>query len=515
MGGYPQFFESWGGAAAAAVSTTLGPGDTISYSRTLANDYLSAQSAGAMTGVRLALEVKIAGVWRRSGHPALDDGWASFRIASVENAGDATFGPYSTGAKRIGTYADFETRDIPENCGLNFTIQWDAPSDIPTTAFEWRLVPLWDQNSVATGAKVGEARGGGVLPGWRDESIRKVVTGREIITAGTDAIIVERGTWDYDGARGTTVRSSHTLNQNDSVPSALTAGQSYIATISQDSTGAVTVTKGTRAVSPTAPAVPTNHIFLRYITVDYQVGGTSIINDADLSGTFIRGDYYVEAGTGLSVEIHAGRALYATSSWSFHDIVSVCGVTASITNYVWARPDGTFSATATEAPPIAGAELLCEADADGSAVTAVRRRASALGIPVDVIPIELRLGNVSATGTFLEFCEMPFDWELLSVKFLAKSLSGGAANSYKIDVNTAAEGEPSGGTHTTIYTGQGGSDDRRPAIAYNATMLSVEEQFHEVRRGNRGARISVDVDAIPAGGTLTDARVVLNVRRYR
>lgn len=515
MGGYPQVYESWGGALAAAVTTALGPGDTVSYSRTLANDYGSAQSAGAMTGVRLALEVKISGVWRRSGHPALDDGWASLRIVDVENDGDATFGPYSTGSKRIGASADFETRDIPENCGLNFTLRWDAPSDIPTTAFDWRLVPLWDQNSVATGAKLGEARGGGVLPGWRDLSTRKVVTGREIITAGTDSITVERGTWDYDGTRGATVRSAHTLNQNDVAAAALAAGQAYIAAITQDSTGVVTVTKGAKATTPVAPALPADHIFLRYVNVDYQVGGTSIIDGADLSGTFIRGDYYVEAGTGLSVEIHSGRALYGTSNFGFHDIVSVCSVTASITNYVWARPDGTFSATATEVAPLTGAELLCEADADGSAVTAVRRRASALGIPVDEVAIEFRLGDVSTTGTFLDYTEMPWDWDLKSIKFMAKSLSGGAAGSYKIDVNVAYEGEPSGGTHTTIYTSQGGSDDRRPSIAYNATVLSFEEEFHEVRRGNRGARISIDVDDIPAGGTLSDARVILFVRRRR
>jgi hypothetical protein len=515
MGGYPQVFESWGGALAAAITTSLGPGDTSAvYSRTLANDYGGAQSAGAMTGVRLVLEVKVAGVWVTSGHPLLDDKWASMRITSVEDDGDATFGPYSTGSRRIGTSADFEVPDIPEDCGLNFDIQFFAPSDITTAAVEWRLVPLWDQNAVGVGAKVGLVAGSAVVPGQRDAAIRRVVTGMEIVTSGTDVVIVERGQLDYDGVRAGRVRSSHTLNQNDVVPSALTAGQSYIAALTSSAAGVVTATKGTRATVPVAPALPANSIFLRYVTVVYEVGGTSIIDATDLSGTFIRGDYMVEAGSGLAVLIHSGRAIYDTSNFGFHDIRSTLAVTASITNYVWARPDGTFSASATEVAPITGAQLLAEADADGSAVTAVRDRRAYLSRAWSDIPLELGTPTVSATGTVIDWFVVPHDCEITRVRLEAGAVSGGASGSYVIDVNTAPEGEPKAGTWTTIYTGQG-SDDRRPSIAWNATVLADKEEFHEVRRVRRGTRIGFDVDAIPAGGTATDMRVIVYLTPYR
>jgi len=515
MGGYPQVWESGHASLAAPVTITLGPGDTsATYSRELINDLGGAESAGAMTGVRLKLEVKVAGVWVSSGAPVLDDGWASMRATGVYNDGDATFGPYTTGSKRIGSFSDFVLPDIPEDCGILFDLIFFAPSDITTAAIEFRLVPLWDQNAVALASQVAN-RGGGVVPGYRDTSIRRVATGREIITAGTDSITVERGTWDYDGTRGCSVRSAHTLNQNDSVPSALTAGQSYIAAITQNSAGVVTVTKGTRSTTPTAPALPANHIFLRWATVTYQVGGTSVINDGDLSGTFIRGDYMVEAASGLNVYVHSGRALYDTSVFGFHDIRSTVAVTASITNYIWARPDGNFSASATEVTPITGAQLLAEADADGSAVTAVRSRAVPLDIAIDEIPLVISLGTVTGTSSApLDWTVAPFDCEISRVRLEAGANAGGAANSWVAEVGTAAEGEPTAGTWSTIYTSSG-SDDQRPQLLFSAIVLANESIFHEVRRVAKGARIGAWMPAIPAGGTLTGAKVIVYVRRSR
>lgn len=503
-----------GAVLAAPISFTLGPGGTSSvYSRSLWN--LRDAAGDTALGLSLVLEALDAGQWKRSGVPVLDQLWGTIKVTSVTNDGDPTFGPFSSGTRRLGANNEFELPNLPNDCAINFDLQFFGPATISTAALEVRLVPRWDENSIGLASKIGHI-GNGVVPATRDLSKRRVLVGRNIITAGTDSITVERGVTARDGVEIGSVRSAHTLNQNDSVPSALTAGQSYIACLSQTATGTITVTKGLRGATPAKPAIPAGEDWIAWVTVSYEAGGTSIIEDADVDqASLLRGDYIVTAGSGLAVKINTGAAIGTTSNYVWNDSpITLGGLTASDTNYIWLLPNGTgCSATLTEVAPMDGAELLAEADTNGSAVTAIRDRRAFLSAAIDELPLELREASVSATGTGLDYVVVPFDGYISRVRMEAWSISGGASGSYVVDINTIAEGSnPT--TATTIFTGQG-TDDRRVSIAYNATDLHDEEIYHEVRYVKKGQRISFDVDAIPAGGTATDVRVIVYLRRSR
>lgn len=498
-----------GAALAANITVALGPGDVSAvYTRQLWN--LKAGSGDTATGVQLLEEALDGATWKRQGLPVLDGLWASVRATGVINTGDPTFS-YSSGTKRLGSSSRMELPNIPANCAIVLDFRFFAPGSIQTTAIETRFIGVSEQNSYGVANKLGML-GSGILPGWRDAALRKVVTGRNITTAGTAVITAVRGIADYDGASVASLNTTHTLDQNDSVPSALTAGQAYIATISQNAAGVVTVTKGARSTTPTKPAVPADHVWLAYVTVDYEVGGTSIIADADVDDAITRTDYYFEASAGLNIAIHSGSGISTSSHYQFHGTISSLTLTASSTNYLWRRPDGTWEDNVTGLAPIDGAELLGEANTDGSSVTAIRDRRVYLSRPWDEICVEMRKASVSATGTAEDWCVVPEDAEISRVRAEVKSVSGGASGSYVFDVNTHAEGTMA--APVTIYTGQA-TDSRLPSIAYNATVLFDEELFHQVRRVKRGQRLSFDTDAIPAGGTATDVRISVFLRRYR
>jgi len=519
MASYLQVFD--GSALADPIVVSLGPGDTsATYSRQVWNDKAGAEGADTAAGLRIVLEAynAVLGSWVRRGMPILDELWCSLRITSVTNTGDATFGPYSTGTKRIGANCEFETPDLPANCAFNVALSVFGPATIDTTAIELRLVAVDAENSKGLADKTG-LLGSGILPGWRDAALRKIVTGFRVTASGTASVSVSAGIVDFDGVRACGIVSSHTLNQNDSAAAALALGQSYKVTISVDASGVVTATKGTKAVSPTAPAVPTDEIFVAYVTVDYQGGGTSVIDQADVDdASAVHCDYDVLAGAGLTVEIHSGSGVSTTSHYQFHGVVNVLSLAASDTSYIWRRPDGTFEDELLGVAPEDGSELLAEVDTDGSGVTAIRDRRVYLTAPLTDYMIALRKsGAINATATYCDWSALPFDAELVDVTLEVGDKGTSASGSFQVDVNTIPAGTSStSGTRTTIYTSQG-TENHLPTVAYNAAVARDVSYFHEVRRFSAGTRFSFDVDAVP--GTIsvnpTDLYVYLRFRRYR
>jgi len=516
----PAYLEIYDGASLAGplTITGLGPGDTsATESLTLWNDKGGAHGADTSRGLRLVAAAynSVLGAWVRSGLNILDQGWIQCRITGTVNTEDPTFPAFTTSTRRIGANMEIELDDLPPNCGYNFDFSIFAPASIDTAATLVQIIAIDQENSFALAHSVGRM-GSGILPEWRDASRRRIVTGATITASGAASVVVSESLQDYDGARVASIESTHTLNQNDGAAAALAAGQSYIAVISINAAGARTATKGVKGTSPTAPATPAAEIYVGEVTVDHQVGGTSIIDQADVDqGALIRGDYYLEAGSGLVLNIHSGRGISSTSQYQRHGIISTLSLTASDTSYIWLRPDGNFEDNVTGIAPDEGAHLFAEVDCDGSAITAIRDRRSYLTRPWDLLVLDLRLGTVSGTSSApLDFGIAPDDAEIDELRFEGTAVSGGGADTYICEVATAPEGEPAAGTWTTIFTSSG-TQDLRPTIAYNATVLAASAKFHEVRRVTKGQRIGAWVPAIPAGGTLTGARCFVLLRRYR
>lgn len=517
MASYLEFYASDDVTPAAPLALSLGAGEasaTTEYH--LWNDIGGAQGADAAVNPRIKIEVYTGTQWVDYGEPMADGLWARATPIGVVNTGDPTF-TYSAGTEALGNDHELVLPDLPANCAFKIEFSWRVPGTAADNSVSFRLVAVDDGSSIAIGAEIGIAGGHGVVPDYRDVGLRRIMAGRTAVVAGTDSVTVERGHVAYDGTLVCSVRTAHTLNQTAS-DGALAAGQKYIGRISQNSAGTVTATKGAKSATPAAPALPANDVLLFDVTIDYQVGGTSVIDSGDVSyAGVIRGGYEVTDAGGLAVAIGAGGAITSTDQVTFRGSSSTLAVDASDTSYIWVLPDGTFSASLTDVAPEIGSEKLAEVVTGAGSVTSIADVRSWLDLHVDVFAVELRKAAVAATGTALDWAVLPIEAELHQVRLEAGAITGGASGAYTFDVSSAAAGTPSAGAFTTIYTSQG-TDDRRPSIAFDATSLTDSEIYHEVRRFAAGTRFRLDCDVIPAGGaapTATDVRVTLLFRRYR
>ena len=109
-----------------------------------------------------------------------------------------------------------------------------------------------------------------------------ILKGGEVTTYSDEYFDVARIVARFDGKLVVVPKTQVTLNQNDSNEIALTGGESYLAVLSINPNGTLTVTKGTKAESPTAPDTPTGEIKLRTVTVEYGVSG-SVIEESNIS----------------------------------------------------------------------------------------------------------------------------------------------------------------------------------------------------------------------------------------
>lgn len=355
-----------------------------------------------------------------------------------------------------------------------------------------------------------------MIPGYRNETRRRIARGLGITASGADTVQLDRGAFDYDGSRKFVAQStSAAISQQDSASAALASGESYYITVSINSSGTTTLTKGTKSATPTKPAVPSNEILRGYIRVHYQSGGTSVIATADVDTTaVVRGDYYVEAGTGLAVKIHGGDAISTSDTYRWHEATTTLSVTASSTNYVWLLSEGNFQATTTSATPEAGADLIATAVTDASTVTSVTQKQTYLHKAQTLEPIRIRrkTGAITATETDAAWAIVPFDCYFVSALAHVKKRGTSTSGSFVFDINTRGAGVDWSTAGTTIFTSQA-TDDRRLTVGYNENSDETEDA--EVIYFAAGTVLSFDIDAVPSGISVNpeDCEIVVLVRR--
>ncbi|MDQ5870846.1 MAG: hypothetical protein M3547_01385 [Acidobacteriota bacterium] len=331
-----------------------------------------------------------AGSHIATGDPVLDERMGRFQITSVDSSGTVGQTAGNTGVQVMGTNAVALLPPILPGNSI-FADVWmaqaaasanggaaDAKLEISNVATAFPL-PL-GVSEVATGVltEVGSP-------------YSMLEAGRVTTSTGTpDATVhTSAGSWLLAGSRysDATIRDT-TFNQNDGAATALTAGQKYIAALTQSATNQPTVTKGLRATTPVKPTPPAGEILLAWITVAYSAGAT-VIAAADIENVNDYGRLLVTApASGLSVTVYPGRAI-ALDFMQVHSVKETLSVTASTTNYVWYSVAGIVSVTTSATPPSPGAHLLADAVTNGSSVTALTDRRTFLA----------RAGVVTATGT--------------------------------------------------------------------------------------------------------------------
>lgn len=453
-----------------------------------------------------------------SGLPALEEGWLKARLIGQNKTGDSSMSDQTSAWIPLGAERALILADIPANCARHIEVRFDVPAGAANNAQEIYLELVYAETTIVLGRYVSLASGNVVIRDWYDASLRRFTSGRGITATGTDVVTVARGGYVHEGLPYYGRQTAVTLNQT-SASGALAAGESYIAALSQaENIAAATTTKGNRAVTPSAPATPTDEILIGYATVTYQAGGTSVINQGNVDQTaLVYGEFYLYAGAGLNLNIGAGTAITSSDTSPFQtnsaSIVLVNG-----TNYVWLLGDGTFtSSIATSAAPAADAVALGVVVAAAGVITTIFQGPAANSVyggrAVDRYVMALRYPGPLSAVTNADWNALPGGaWILESWRAVVLANAASAQDTI-IDVNY---GDASSGIPTTsIFTSQG-SDDQRIRIVQASGILTVTGASHDrqalsINATWRDHLFGIDIDQ--ANPNASDLLVQLLFRR--
>ena len=276
----------------------------------------------ARSNVRILDQVEdpgVPGVFVSSGFAPMDQRWLRGRIVGFDNTGDPTWAVASTDWAPLGAFASQLLPTIPANCAVYIQRKVEAPSSATNLVWSFGLTAIADEYSAPIPAQLSDVERG-IFPGVGNFAESHLVRGGAVTATGTpdEYVHIAAAELVYKGRIEGDIARDIELDQNDGGLDALAAPESYIAALSWGPTG-WRATKGTKAVSPVAPAFPTGDIPARtpYVTVGYQAG-SSVIETADLSGEGFYGRFYCEAGSGRQVRIHPyGLGAIGGGTWRY------------------------------------------------------------------------------------------------------------------------------------------------------------------------------------------------------
>lgn len=447
--------------------------------------------------VRLKLQVEhpsVANLFVSTGFPPMDELWGRARISGFDNTGDPTWSLASTDWQAMGAYSDLLVGDVPADCTIYLELRQRPPSSATAMFWRWALGYYSSVYSVPVPQAVA-LLDRGIFHGVGDYGRSGLVRGFAVTPTGTpdDKVHVAAGQVVYQGKLLGFTKTDHTLSQSDSAAAALAVGQSYIAVGTVNASGPH-YTKGLKGVSPVAPTPPAGEPLLPqpYVTVQYDAGGGAI-DGADITGEGLYDRFWCEAGSGLQVEIHRGRALGGGTE-RYAENKQLVPVPASDTVYLYQLASGLWEYATSETPPETTATgPWWEVDTDGSGVTAVRDRRQYAG-KSKVIVLE---GAISG-GAPAAIAEVMIEDDRLYLEVVAVRIPANGGSSGNTVFNAKKNG-------TTIYTSSG-TDDQRPTLAYNATPTDVHRSgIPEVTEFVRGDILSFHTASHPSGGAPTAA----------
>lgn len=424
-----------------------------------------------------------------TGVPPQDEMWGRARVPGV------------TDWMPLGAYAGLLIGDMDAAEVVTVEYKSHPPSNAETGPYTRSPVPIYNEYSLPIPPSLTRVDAG-ILTGIGDYSHSGIVSGCAVTASGTPDAIVHcaAGLWVHRGVLYGKIPTDHTLNQNDSAAAALASGQSYKARISLGA-GVTTATKGVKGTSPTAPDLPTGDLLAPdgEVTVDYQAGGTSVIETADLGGAGGWDRYFAEDGGGLNLTLHSGQA-QGGSTWRFAQGTQTVVLDDAATNYVWQLASGLFDSTTTTAAPeqTAIGPLFKVVTAAGaiSSITDWRTYAGR------TVAIHMRGDMPGGLG---EVDSRVVEHERLFIERITYRLSdhgGGASGQTKLDAELDG---------VTLYT-DFATSDQRPVFAFDAADLIDGGGVHQVTELRRGQVLSLHVAEFPVGGTPVWAEVTFYCR---
>ncbi|HVS03071.1 MAG TPA: hypothetical protein VMT16_09895 [Thermoanaerobaculia bacterium] len=295
------------------------------------------------------------------------------------------------------------------------------------------------------------------------------------------------------------------LDQNDGAgaPAALAAGEAYEAAILLTTTGA-TVLKGVKAAigSTVKPTVPADAKLRRWVTVEYDAGGTSIIAAGDLAGDELNDRLYARAGAGLEALVDPGDALYG-GTWRFWGRRNPLVLTDAADNYLWELANGNWTVTTDLTPPDTTSMITWRFPTAGGVVTEadIEDLRTYLG-KTEILriggPLPTNVGDPLGDDLVVEHLEL--HWELTA--FRVADNGGGTAGATAVDILVNG---------VTAYPNSA-TEDNRPSVAFDAAALVDRDSVHATTILRRGDVVSAQLAARPTGGDPARVEILLVCR---
>lgn len=286
-----------------------------------------------------------------------------------------TPGIAQTSWRALGKGVAISLPDIPQNTYVPVGVRVNAPAGISRVDVEVSL-----QVSSQLSAPMGDgfaAQGlAGILSGVRDGEASGVYQiGGTVAPSGPPDNIVNFPSvgWLSLGVPYALPAGTEALDGNDGSASALVAGEAYYAAVTLGA-GARTVTKGDKATLPLSdddkPDPPAGELLWAWVIREFD----AIIDTTEIDEVLTAGMWALST-SGLTATIAPAGPGAIVGDRLVTSVTPVdLTMTASSTNYLWVRPDGSHSVTTTSDPPEPRALLVWEVDTGGSGETARRDR---------------------------------------------------------------------------------------------------------------------------------------------
>ena len=491
------------GAALVAAPQTLGPVTPGSTSAEVTLDYWNDKGAVATadTAYNRAFQLLVKdadGNYVSEGVEAVDNHW--FEVQASAGLGELTLSAGPWEPLGAGRWLDVPT--LVSDAGVRYKFRLNVPgAPNTTTTVEWALSP-YRRGSRPLPQGLHEAVGPGINMGIGDGLATWLlrVSGNVVENpAAADAFVeVQDISWVAAGIPYNVVSALLEFTNLDSAAAALVAGEAYYGLVYAKSDGTIAIAKGAKTATPgpdDKPATPAGGLAIAYVLREFD----GLVNNADIENVYVQGAAYLTS-SGLTATIGPFQAI-TDSRITETETQTTAALTASETNRIWLKPDGSLAVTITATPPESRAMLLWEAVTDGSAVTSStdRRPFYAFGYRVQRLDFRFDATLAGAQKQRIAYTNNRTGY-ILPLGGIAMYLldNGDTSGATTIDVNLRAPG----GAFTTVFTSQG-TEDRRPSLAHDSTDLHDVDAFPEVLAVPAHSLLEVEVDAVP-GGSITD-----------
>ena len=437
-----------------------------------------------------------SGVYVTSGVPALDELWGLYRIVSVNNAAVPSWSVAATVWLPLGANAAISIDRIPADCGVEVEIKMHPPPYASPVLYEWRLPPIYGEYSRVLAPLSARLGGRGIIADNGDRAYSYLLSGYSVAPSSPedDFVQVAAGIRLLAGDVVGEVSEAVQLDQNDESAAALTAGNSYLAILSRGThLDLVTVTKSDQAVDPILPTAPVGESVLAVVSVDYQAGGTSVIDAADIDLTAAtRRRWQARVLSGLDVEISAGEAAYG-STYRRRGLRAIVAAVDDDASTVWSLADGSWEVAAV-APAVDAMAVWRLTAVSGSVTLLEDLRAYAgpvyhLALRIDTSLSEVRYWDGPAV-----------DVEAVVVRI--SDNGGGSSGQTVVDVEVA-----------TVSLWETSSEDLRAAFAFDTSTLKANPNpLHQYARILPGDDIVASFAEEPTGGSPATCWITLICR---